>query len=64
MKAKRGEGGRVRGTFRRTIQGIVVNDGRGEGHVLARGPRIHAFIWGGKVRPTPTLPFGRWKGAP
>lgn len=24
-------------------------------------PRISAFIWGGKVRPEPTLPFGRWK---
>lgn len=24
-------------------------------------PRIAAFIWGGKVRPVPTLPFGRWK---
>jgi len=24
-------------------------------------PRISAFIWGGKVRPQPTLPFGRWK---
>ena len=26
-------------------------------------PRIAAFIWGGKIRPTPTLPYGRWKGA-
>jgi len=26
-------------------------------------PRIAAFIWGGKTRPTPTLPYGRWKGA-
>ena len=24
-------------------------------------PRISAFIWGGKVRPVPTLPFGRWR---
>ncbi len=24
-------------------------------------PVISAFIWGGKVRPEPTLPFGRWK---
>lgn len=41
--------------------GIVIADGRG-----VRGltpPRITAFIWGGKVRPTPVLPFGRWKGA-
>lgn len=27
----------------------------------ARPPVIAAFIWGGKVRPLPTLPFGRWK---
>jgi hypothetical protein len=26
-------------------------------------PRISAFIWGGKARPTPVLRFGRWKGA-
>ncbi len=26
-----------------------------------RPPVIAAFIWGGKVRPVPTLPFGRWK---
>jgi len=43
--------------------GIVVTGNRvgfadGDEH-----PRIAAFIWGGKVRPTPTLPFGRWKGA-
>ena len=24
-------------------------------------PLVTAFIWGGKVRPVPTLPFGRWK---
>lgn len=24
-------------------------------------PLITAFIWGGKIRPEPTLPFGRWK---
>lgn len=24
-------------------------------------PKISAFIWGGKVRQEPTLPFGRWK---
>lgn len=24
-------------------------------------PLITAFIWGGKVRPEPTLPFGRWR---
>lgn len=26
-----------------------------------RRPVITAFVWGGKVRPVPTLPFGRWK---
>ena len=41
--------------------GIVIMD---KGSDVGRmRPRITAFIWGGKVRPTPTLPFGRWKGA-
>ncbi|MBI4545017.1 MAG: hypothetical protein HY703_07480 [Gemmatimonadetes bacterium] len=36
--------------------------------ILDRGappsrPVIAAFIWGGKVRPVPTLPYGRWKPA-
>lgn len=44
------------------LAGIVVSDARYEGAPQAE-PRIAAFIWGGKVRPTPTLPFGRWKGA-
>ncbi len=40
--------------------GIVIADGmRGKG----AQPRISAFIWGGKVRPVPTLPYGRWKDA-
>ena len=37
--------------------GIVI---RGQAEPVRR-PVISAFIWGGKVRPTPTLPFGRWK---
>jgi len=37
--------------------GIVVQNGS---HVELR-PRVVAFVWGGKVRPAPTLPFGRWK---
>lgn len=37
--------------------GIVVLDGA---HPEVR-PQISAFVWGGKVRPVPTLPFGRWK---
>ncbi len=37
--------------------GIVIR-----GRPTAAGkPRISAFIWGGKVRPVPTLPYGRWK---
>lgn len=27
-------------------------------------PAITAFIWGGKVLPGPTLPYGRWKPKP
>lgn len=38
-------------------RGIVVLDGV---HPVPR-PQIQAFVWGGKVRPVPTLPFGRWK---
>jgi hypothetical protein len=46
-----------------SAQGIVVTD-RNAGRSVSTGrPRIAAFIWGGKVRPTPTLPYGRWKGA-
>lgn len=39
--------------------GIVVKDG---GEAQSR-PRAVAFVWGGKVRPTPSLPYGRWKKA-
>jgi hypothetical protein len=39
--------------------GIVIQD-REE---PAPKPAITAFIWGGKVRSRPTLPFGRWKPA-
>ena len=39
--------------------GIVVKNG-GEAE---RRPRAVAFVWGGKVRPTPSLPYGRWKKA-
>lgn len=45
------------------LTGIVIASGRKSGGADARAPRIAAFIWGGKVRPTPTLPYGRWKGA-
>lgn len=54
---KTGEGG-----GRRDVPGIVIADGERDGSSSVRSPRIHAFVWGGKVRPTPTLPYGRWKG--
>ena len=37
--------------------GIVVQNGPHE----ERPPRAVAFVWGSKVLPTPSLPFGRWK---
>jgi len=43
--------------------GIVVVDTRNDATEEGNGPRIAAFIWGGKVRPAPTLPYGRWRGA-
>jgi hypothetical protein len=43
--------------------GIVVTDRPSEVAGDDNRPRIAAFIWGGKVRPAPTLPYGRWKGA-
>lgn len=57
-KSERGEHG-----LREGVPGIVIADGRRGRTSVARAPRIHAFVWGGKVRPTPTLPYGRWKGA-
>ena len=44
------------------MRGIVIGTGapREPGRPV---PRIAAFVWGGKVQPAPTLPFGRWKTA-
>ena len=39
--------------------GIVVHAGAHE----ERRPRAVAFVWGPPERPTPSLPFGRWKTA-
>ncbi len=47
----------------KTGPGIVVTEPAVDPGCHADRPRIAAFIWGGKVRPTPSLPFGRWKGA-
>ena len=61
-----GEQGRVKARERASeevrVPGIVIANGEELPRRL-REPRITAFIWGGKVRPSPTLPFGRWKGA-
>ena len=46
-----------------TSAGIVVTNRHDSFPGGGDHPRIAAFIWGGKVRPAPTLPFGRWKGA-
>jgi hypothetical protein len=43
--------------------GIMVSGARTVPESRPDHPRISAFVWGGKVRPSPTLPFGRWKGA-
>lgn len=43
----------------RDVVGIVVSSGRLRGGE----PRTIAFVWGGEVRPAPSLPFGRWKTA-
>lgn len=38
----------------RTAHGIIIHDRREEPR-----PAVSAFIWGGKVRPTPELPYGK-----
>jgi hypothetical protein len=59
-KTGRVERGSGEGRGREGVPGIVIAEGRQGSD--ERSPRISAFIWGGKVRPTPTLPYGRWKG--
>ncbi len=43
------------------LLGISVVD-RGKSRSSPKPP-VAAFVWGGKVAPPPTLPFGRWKSA-
>ena len=43
----------------RNPPGIVITDRWEE----PRRPAISAFIWGGKVRPVPALPYGRQTAA-
>lgn len=49
----KGEGGKNR----REPAGIVIR----VSSETEKKPAIAAFIWGGKVVPVPTLPYGRWK---
>lgn len=41
--------------------GIVIRLAAAESE---KKPAISAFIWGGKVLPVPTLPYGRWRSEP
>ena len=43
------------------VPGIVIARGRTSRSAPPGEPKIAAFIWGWKIRPAPTLPFGRWK---
>lgn len=63
MSNGNGYGTGKKGVTEDTVQGIIVADRRIEKVSPGERPRISAFIWGGKVKPTPTLPYGRWKGA-
>ncbi len=58
-KMGRGSSTTGEGRCREPLPGIVIAGAR---QAEPRAPRISAFIWGGKTRPTPTLPYGRWKG--
>jgi hypothetical protein len=62
---RKGDGGSAEEKLlkKESAQGIVVTDRKAGRSASSGGPRIAAFIWGGKVKPTPTLPYGRWKGA-
>lgn len=42
-------------TGRRAVRGIVIRGG----FEPPRQPKVAAFIWGGKIRPAPELPYGR-----
>ena len=63
MLIKGGVGTRRQEKLGEGSPGIVVTDCSGKSREDGEEPRIAAFIWGGKVRPAPTLPYGRWKGA-
>lgn len=50
-------------TGARRLRGIVIANGSPPDGPGPAPPTVAAFIWGGKVRPTPDLPFGRFRGA-
>ena len=43
--------------------GIVIADGGLGARLGLRAPLVRAFIYGEEPPTSPTLPFGRWKGA-
>jgi hypothetical protein len=43
--------------------GIVIADGGLGARLGLRTPLVRAFIYGEAPQTSPTLPFGRWKGA-
>ena len=64
MAGKEGVGeGSEGGTRVEESPGIVVTDWTRRRPDDDHGPRIAAFIWGGKLRSVPSLPYGRWRGA-
>ena len=64
MSVKDRKQGHLSGAFgavrrRPGLLGVVVAEG--DRRKPQRRPRMRPFIWGSKVAPPPTLPFGRWK---
>lgn len=57
-RSGRREGGEVAG---RAVPGIVIAVGKPAEPDVPPRPHIQAFVWGARARPTPTLPYGRWK---
>ena len=47
----------------RQLRGIVIANGSPPSGAVVPPPTVVAFIWGGKVRPVPGLPYGRLRGA-
>jgi hypothetical protein len=58
---ERGQGRRIKG--RDQVPGIVIAHGGWQSSAKSIGSGLRAFVYGEKVPASPTLPFGRWKGA-